>query len=323
MKSTIKNSASEATFFGKSRMSLSVIVVICSLAISNVAGQPNVIRKNVALDARDRPLTPARGHYKQLASISRERSWNTELDKMTYPSTPTDSKWFDKKPIYLVNVSKEEFNIPPPPANSSDQTRAELNYLINLAKHRTSEDVAESHYMSKVYYNINTIPSDTAYHRYRDNLFFIGHSIGNWFSPTELPLTADLLANVCQDVNYFLWTFKLQYARMRPYMLDRRVNNLEEADAPSYPGGHATSSYVLAYLYQELAPEFTDVFVKGAYDMAHSREIIGVHYPSDSEVSRNLARQLVNKLLQNEKFLQDFAKVKKEWNDKAMEKLGN
>ncbi len=53
--------------------------------------------------------------------------------------------------------------------------------------------------------------------------------------------------------------------------------------------------------------------------MAHSREIIGVHYPSDAEASRILARQVVNKLFQNEKFLKDFEKVKAEWHEKARE----
>ena len=53
--------------------------------------------------------------------------------------------------------------------------------------------------------------------------------------------------------------------------------------------------------------------------MAHSREILGVHYPSDSEASRIFARQFVNLLFQNEKFIQDFEKVKEEWRSKAKE----
>jgi len=53
--------------------------------------------------------------------------------------------------------------------------------------------------------------------------------------------------------------------------------------------------------------------------MAHSREIIGVHYPSDSESARIFARQFVNKLFQNEAFLKDFQKVKEEWALKAKE----
>jgi hypothetical protein len=55
--------------------------------------------------------------------------------------------------------------------------------------------------------------------------------------------------------------------------------------------------------------------------MAHSREIIGVHYPSDSETSRVLARQLVNELFKNERFLKDLALVKKEWSEKSKETL--
>ena len=76
-----------------------------------------------------------------------------------------------------------------------------------------------------------------------------------------------------------------------------------------------------AYLYSELAPEFIDVFLKDAYDMAHSREIIGVHYPSDSETGRLFARQFVNKLFQNPQFLADFERVKAEWKQKAKERF--
>jgi acid phosphatase (class A) len=46
--------------------------------------------------------------------------------------------------------------------------------------------------------------------------------------------------------------------------------------------------------------------------MAHSREIIGVHYPSDSESGRLLAWQIVKRLLTNEKFKKDFDAAKEE-----------
>ena len=112
---------------------------------------------------------------------------------------------------------------------------------------------------------------------------------------------------------------KFKYARIRPVVVDPRIKNLQETNWAAYPSGHASNSYINAYIYQELAPEFTDVFTKDAYDMAHSREIIGVHYPSDSESARIFARQFVNKLFQNEKFLTDFEKVKQEWADHAKE----
>ncbi len=129
------------------------------------------------------------------------------------------------------------------------------------------------------------------------------------------------MAKVWRDASFFIWSLKFKYARIRPYVIDKSVNNLEDTDWAAYPSGHAENSYINAYLYQELAPEFTDVFIKDAYDMAHSREIIGVHYPSDSEASRIFARQFVNKLLENEQFKKDLEKVKAEWKLKAKEKF--
>ena len=175
--------------------------------------------------------------------------------------------------------------------------------------------------MSGIFYDLNIHPGDSTYEQNRKNLFYIGRSIGTWFNPQTLPLTADLMANVWRDANYFIWALKYKYARIRPYMLEPRLKNLEQAGAPAYPTGTATDSYIQAYIFQEVAPQFTDVFVKDAYDMSQSRETIEVHFPSDVEGSRILARQFVNKLFQNKKFLKDFEKVKEEWALKGKENL--
>jgi acid phosphatase (class A) len=266
-------------------------------------------------------LTPVRGHYKDLQSLStKPKSQNEEIDKKTFPYDPASAeKRLSLKPYYLENVTLEKFNIPDPPANSSEQTRAELNYLLALQQQRTELDIQSSLFMAGVFYNVRVKPQDSTYNQYRQNLFFVGRSIGSWFNPKDLPVTADLIAHVWQDASYFIWAAKYKYLRIRPYKIDSNVNNLEETNWAAYPSGHAANSYINAYIYQELAPEFADTFIKDAYDMAHSREIIGVHYPSDSEASRVLARQLVNMLFQNERFLKDFEMAKKEWAEKAKE----
>jgi acid phosphatase (class A) len=271
----------------------------------------------------DRALTPARGHYLQLQAFGPgSTSPNEAVDKQTYPfDSAVAKRRLSIKPVYLQNITVADFNLPDAPANSSEQTRAELNYLLSLQKYRTTEDVRSSLYMANVYYNLRVKPTDSTYTRFRRNLFFIGRSIGSWFNPETLPVTANLMANVWQDASFFIWSLKYKYARVRPYTLDSSIKNLEETNWAAYPSGHAANSYINAYIYQELAPQFTDMFIKDAYDMAHSREIIGVHFPTDSEVSRMFARQFVNKLFQNEKFLRDFEEVKKEWALKAKEKF--
>jgi acid phosphatase (class A) len=268
-----------------------------------------------------RDLTPARGHYSELSRFSPDpKSKNEDVDKLTFPFDQASAdRRLSLKPIYLTNLKVDDFKIPNAPANSSEQTRAELNYLLGLQAQRTSMDVKSSLYMANIYYSVRTKPADSTYARFRSNLFFIGRSIGTWFNPDNLPITADFMARVWQDASYFIWSLKYKYARVRPYVLDSTMENLEETNWAAYPSGHAANSYINAYLYQELAPQFTDVFIKDAYDMAHSREILGVHYPSDSEASRIFARQFVNKLFENEKFRNDFEFVKKEWSEKAKE----
>jgi len=246
-----------------------------------------------------RELTPVRGHYKALASLSPRPGYSgQELDNLKFPFDKAMADVvLSQKPFYLQSVTLDDFQLPAPPANSSEQTRAELNYLLALQHSRTPEEVRSSLYMS----NIHETPGD------------VGRSIGYWTTTGKLPMTDTLLENISHDVDFFLWSIKFKYSRPRPYMLDPRIHDLEESRAASYPSGHVTYAYIYAYIYQELAPEFTDLFIQKAYAMAHARELIGVHYPSDSEGSRIFSRQFVDKLFQNKQFLHDFEKAKKEW----------
>jgi len=259
-------------------------------------GQTNIV------PAATRDLTPIRGHYKTLAALSPNPGFSDKsLDSLKFPFDKTMAdEALGLKPVYLQSVAPEDFRIPDPPANSSEQTRAELNYLLSLQHSRTPEDIRSSLYMS----NVHESPGD------------IGRSIGYWAAVEKLPVTDSLMGNVFRDADFFLWSMKFKYSRARPYMLEPRIRDLEESRAASYPGGHVTYAYIKAYIYQELAPEFTDLFIRKAYDMAHARELIGVHYPSDSEASRIFARQFINKLLQNARFLHDLENVKKEWASK-------
>lgn len=245
---------------------------------------------------------PIRGYYKVLAALSPQPvSDHDALDKIKFPFDQAfANKVLSEKPHYLTNVSIDAFSLPAPPANSSAQTRAELDYLLELQHNRTPEDIRSSLYMSNVFQTSDDI----------------GRLIGYWTGPEKLPLTDSLFASIAQDGNYFLWSLKFKYNRPRPFMLEPKIHDLEESFAASWPGGHVTYAYIYAYIYQELAPEFTDLFTSNAYAMEHAREIIGVHYPSDNEGARIFARQLVNLLLKNKKFQDDLQQVKAEWASK-------
>ena len=179
--------------------------------------------------------------------------------------------------------------------------------MLSLQYSRTLEDITTSIYMS----DNPESPSD------------VGRLIGYWTDPQKRPVTDSLMDKVERDGDYFLWSLKFKYARVRPYIIEPKIHDLEESRASSYPSGHVTYAYIRAFIYEELAPEFTDFFIAMAYEMSRARQIIGVHYPSDCEGSRIFARQFVDMLFSNEKFRQDFEKVKQEWAAKKQENQSN
>ncbi len=276
--------------------------------------------------SQDAQAPPAWGHYKKLLSYNTSSVKTQQaIDTLHFVLAPFETRVTDlekldsligngrKRTPYYLSV-KEKFFIPDFPANSSPQTRAELDYLLQLQDQRSEEDVRASLFYAGVYYRTSTRPGDADYKKFQRNLFHVGRSIGTWFNADSLPLTAALVARVWKDAEYLIWKHKNYFVRIRPYKLEPKLKNLEETNWAAYPSGHATNSYVNAFLFSELLPEFNSFFIKDAYDMAHSREIIGVHYPSDSESGRILAWQLVKRLMTNEKFKEDFDAAKEEIN---------
>ncbi len=270
-------------------------------------------------------LSSAWGHYLKLSVYNSDPvKGRTAFDSLRYELAPGETKVVDlenpveeligngrkREPFYLSK--NEKFEIKDPPANSSIQTRNELDYLLQLQLRRSAEDERASVYYAGVYYRTGIQPSDRDYPRFQRNLFHIGRSIGTWFNAETLPLTAVLVANVWSDASYYIWKYKNYFLRIRPYKLETKLKNLEETNWAAYPSGHATNSYVNAFLFSALIPEFESFFMKDAYDMAHSREIIGVHYPSDSESGRLLAHQIVMRLQSNDAFKKDFAAAREE-----------
>jgi len=289
-----------------------------------------VIRSFTQID-----LPPAWGHYQLLSRLDKlPLPGKTVIDARQFDllSTETRVTYIDRisatpesipvsypmvigngaprKPYYLS--PNTPFTIPDPPANSSLQTQAELNYLLQLQARRSDEDIRASLYYATVFYRTTTKPGDQDYKRMQRNLFHIGRSIAPWFCADSLPHTAHLTRNVWQEASYVIWKIKNYFIRIRPYKLETRLNNLEETNWAAYPSGHASNSYTNAYLFSELLPEYASFFIKDAYDMAHSREIIGMHYPSDSESGRLLGYELIQKLKPNPTFRKDFEKAANE-----------
>jgi PAP2 superfamily len=70
---------------------------------------------------------------------------------------------------------------------------------------------------------------------------------------------------------------------------------------PAFPSGHATVAWVFAYLLASPAPNshLAAEVRDAARGVAYRREVAGVHYASDSEGGRQLAKQMTRLLLRD------------------------
>ena len=119
-------------------------------------------------------------------------------------------------------------------------------------------------------------------------------------------VAADTLAEAAEIVN-------AKAARVRPYNIDPKVKPLQQPNWAAFPSGHSFYAHMLAYLYSELAPEFSDIFLNDARAIAHfipAKSSVFI-FPSDSEAARVFARQFVDQLLLTEKFRPELEKIKK------------
>lgn len=287
-----------------------------TLAAMTLAGLAALTTLPATIDAQAGARRQAsRDHYARFAALPAASS-NAALDGQRFPL----EKWGDLyawrllKPYY-VSTSPSAFTPLTPPANSSPQTRAELDYLLALQESRTEDEQKWADHLAGVYYHpLITNPADPRFIPNRDNLFFVGRGLGAWFSRAPMPKTSELLARVSHDAMIQMVELKLKYARPRPHHLDPRLR-ATDARIPhgSYPSGHSFLSYVNAEVLSRFSPQRRDALMASALEMAWSRELLGVHYPSDSEAGRIFAGDFVRMLFESAAFRQAFDEAGQEW----------
>lgn len=91
---------------------------------------------------------------------------------------------------------------------------------------------------------------------------------------------------------------KEYYGRPRPSALAKSMgidflgDELDSAQSPSYPSGHAIQSYVMAKMLSDQFPEHEENLLKIAELVSQSRIDRGVHFPTDIEHGREIAESI-------------------------------
>ncbi|MEM6317140.1 MAG: phosphatase PAP2 family protein [Bacteroidota bacterium] len=266
-------------------------------------------------------LEPAKNHYKtlQLLSASPNETY-ADSDTLAFPPSMYNSyalAMSQSTPHYLtssqVDFLKKSVHFP---ANSSDQTRAELDFLYKLQNEREEKQVERVMQLAKIgYWPVNDVlENHPKYQQNLDYLFFeCQEVVGTDCTAQKYPHTANLLKGIMTDMRIMEFAVKYQLLRARPYELDKRLQPLQVMGSPSFASGHTLWAYIQAFTFSELMPEKRPDFLAIAYELGLSREIMAVHYPSDEETARQLAHRMLWLMWHTEKFQTDFKKAQTEW----------
>ena len=90
-------------------------------------------------------------------------------------------------------------------------------------------------------------------------------------------------------------TLKRHFDRVRPSFLDKKIVPVIRIPAhASYPSGHSTEAWSLAFSLADKYPKRKEEFYSIANNIATNRERAGLHYKSDSDYGKLLARKILD-----------------------------
>ena len=185
--------------------------------------------------------------------------------------------------------------LPPPPARDSDQTKHEIEELLQLQSTRTDADIAR-------------IKSEVKF-----TPFLFSEILGPKFNPDDLPATAKFLAKILKSSKAISNQAKDIFKRERPFNVDSRIHPCVENETTfSYPSGHATRSMVIALTLAQIFPDHADALIARAKLVGDDRETAGEHFPSDVEAGRTLAKAIFQQMEKNPDYQAELEKAKDE-----------
>ncbi len=172
--------------------------------------------------------------------------------------------------------------LPPPPADDSPAGLADLSVLLYVQANRTPDQVELAKKMES--------PS----------VFAMGREIfGPWFTRENLPKTAEILRQTSKATEPVLNDAKKNWHRPRPYVRSTLITPVvgKPNDAGSYPSGHTFGIAIPEFLLSAAFPAHAAGFDEKIHRVMWGRIVGGVHFPSDTEAGRLLAKDVMDKML--------------------------
>ena len=202
----------------------------------------------------------------------------------------------------------DKFKNMPPPENESTETEEEIDYL-------------------------DSIPVEKGFVESADD---IDQHFKKFLESKRLEFPEKELKDVVKGVKSIILQLKYHYNRPRPSQIANAKNlkldseHLKSAQTPSYPSGHATQGTFIGRYLADLYPEYEKELRQIGEDIAFSRNMAKVHYPSDSEFGKMLGNDLYEFVYQPEEELSEQTESSSEYGGdkllvpiKSLEQYGN
>lgn len=115
----------------------------------------------------------------------------------------------------------------------------------------------------------------------------------------KVHISNDFTSKILDQVEPILMYLKKYFNRARPEQfasannIPFQVSITHTALHPAYPSGHALDSFIVEYVMKQLAPTKIQEIENFCRQMRESRLNVGLHYPSDNEISKKLANEII------------------------------
>lgn len=180
---------------------------------------------------------------------------------------------------WFIDNNVAQLIIDEAPLNSSDITHQDLKELETKLKSTTPEEIAFARHVDKVENYANMFLDILK--EENPNI-----SMGDFF-------------RVDSQTESILYYLKDKINRPRPYQLAKAlqydVNPIIKTDACSaaYPSGHALSAYFMSQYFAIKYPNLREKLLELGEKIADSRVNVGIHFPSDNKISKEIVEAII------------------------------
>jgi hypothetical protein len=235
--------------------------------------------------------------YKKLDREDLLENTNELLEE--FATSGANSIVFGNPPIEYIEIIKSSGNrikewfieegladaiISGAPANDSETTMVDLQTLLEKTSRATAEEIQ--------------------FARYVESVDHLAQSFVDLLKEHGIEITMGDFFSVDSQTEGLLHFLKNEIDRPRPNQLAKYYGlplfPLVRTDAmnASYPSGHALTGFVMSEYFATKYPQITTQMRAHGERIAESRELTGIHYPSDTKVSREICKIIMeNNLL--------------------------